>query len=187
MRDVAELAGVDKNTASTATARLCAAGALNLVQVSAFTFASRFELPKCRDLEKQTKFQTLTTTPCEGVYEVSSFSLPEAFRSRGLGKSAFEVLHALNAGPLSAPQIAKKSGRNVQTVREALNRLKRHGLVGKTGKLWCGRALEDIDLDQLSRAVGMKGAAMHQRERHKAVRLRHRLRNKLRQTELGDS
>jgi Bifunctional DNA primase/polymerase, N-terminal len=186
VRDIAELAGVDKNTASTATARLCAAGALNLVQESAFNFASRFELPNFRDLEEQTKFHTLTTTPCEGVYEVSSFLLPEAFRSRGLGRSAFEVLQAINPAPLSAQQIAEKSGRNVQTVRGALKRLKPHGLVVKAGKLWYGCALKDIDLDHLSRAVGMKGAAIHQRERHKAERLRHRLRSRLRECEHGD-
>lgn len=186
MRDVAELAGLDKNTASAATARLCAAGAIKFVQQSAYTFARRFELPNFRDLEKETKFQTLTTTICEGVYEVSSFLLPDAFRPRGLGRSAFEVLQALNAGPLSASLIAEKSGRNVQTVRTALKRLKEHGLAAKTRKLWRGRALSDIDLDELSRAVCTKGAATAQRERHKGDRLRFKVRYRVRQAEQSE-
>jgi transposase len=82
----------------------------------------------------------------------------------------------------SDPNLAKRTGRHVQTVRKALKKLQEHGLTAKSGKLWRGRAIEDIDLDQLSRAVNTKGAAVYQKERHKADRLRHRLRTKLWQT-----
>ena len=190
VRDIAELAGVDKNTASTATAALCRAGAIKLKQQSAFTFARRFELPTAKELEKNTEFHTLPKPTCEGVYEVSSFLVPEAFRTRGLGRPAFECLQHLNAGPLSCAQLAEKTGRCIETVRDAVKKLKKHGLAVKTGKLWRGRGLESIDFDALAQAVRMKGHAMHQRERHRADRLRHRLKAKLRheyeQREHGD-
>jgi predicted transcriptional regulator len=186
VRDIAELAGVDKTTASTATARLCAAGAVKLIQHSAYTFARRFELPDSRDLEKKTKFQTLPMPIREGVSEVSSFLIPEAFRARGLGRASYEALQHLGAGPLSVAELAERSGRHVQTIREALKRLKKHGLVAKQGKIWRGRALSDIDLDDLARAVSMKGAAAALRERHKADRLRHKLKRRLRQVEQSE-
>lgn len=130
---------------------------------------------------KSTKLRTLYKPYCVGVSAVSSFLTPEAFRRRGLGLASFEVLQALSAGPLTAPQIAEVTGRHVQTVRSALDKLKERGLVAKSRKLWRGRALEDIDLDDLARAVSIKGAAKAQKERHNADRIRHKLRHRLRQ------
>jgi DNA-binding MarR family transcriptional regulator len=185
VRDVAEFAGIDKSTASTATARLCAAGALKLTQRAAYTFASKYELPLYSNLitkPENTRSCGHSINPiCVGVSAVSSFLTPEAFRRKGLGLSCLEVLHALSAGPLSAPQIADKTGRHVQTVRTALKELKEHGLVAKTGKYWRGRSLEDIDLDDLARTVSVKGAALAQKERHSADRIRHKLRRRIRQ------
>jgi len=108
----------------------------------------------------------------EGVSACSSFSLPEAFRRRGLGLSTYEVLQQFSGGELTCAQLAEKTGRNVQTIRRALKKLKKVGLAGKAGKLWRGCAIEEIDLDQLAQAVHMKGAAISQRERHHADRLR---------------
>jgi len=229
VRDIAEFAGIDKSTASTATHRLCAAGALKQIQRAAYTFASKFELPLYSDLEKAAKqgrqgatgqvitsgstakpvcvfksnsfisdTQTGTTAPtpdqenarscghsinpfCVGVSAVSSFLTPEAFRRRGLGLSCYEVLQALSAGPLTTTQIAAITGRHVQTVRTALAKLAEHGLLAKTGKYWRGRAIEDIDLDELASVVAVKGVAKAQHDRHNADRIRHKLRHRLRQ------
>jgi hypothetical protein len=181
-RDLAEWAGCDKTTAATATRRLLASKVINPVQESSFTFAGRYSLPDARSLEKQTNSRTLTNKACEGVSVFRLFLLPEAFRPRGLGRSAYEVLQALGAGPLTAPQLAANTGRNVKTVRDALKRLKKHGLVAKTGKYWRGRAIEDIDEDQLTRAACMRGAASAQKERHTADRLRRKIRLKLHST-----
>lgn len=212
VRDVAELSGCDKSTASAATRRLCASNALRLVQRNAYTFACKYELPLFADIDTSTftkekkyqkekiecGFQSNTLKPadpenrrifghsinqvCVGVSAVPSFLTPEAFRRRGLGLTSFEVLQALHAGPLSAPQIAAVTGRHVQTVRAALvYKLKPRGLVAKTGKLWRGRALEDIDLDELARKVSIKGAAAAQKDRHKADRLRHKIRLRVNQ------
>lgn len=231
VRDIAELSGCDKGTASRATDKLCRAGALNLVQKSAFTFARRFKLPLFSDLDAAVKFNgkvihkrekeakreklvcvsksnSLNPQPdtqplpetgkrrkcvhslkpnCEGVLQVSSFLLPEAFRPRGLGRSAYEVLCQLSAGPLQAKHLAERTGRDVQTVRKALKRLKQHGLTAKSaGKCWIGRAIEDIDLDELARSVCMKGSARGQKERHKADRLRFSIRHRVRQHEQSE-
>jgi len=120
------------------------------------------------------------------VSETSSFLTPEAFRRKGLGLSCLEVLQAVAAGPLTAPQIAEKTGRHVQTVRSSLDKLKERGLVAKTGKYWRGRGLENIDLDDLARAECVKGVAAAQKERHKADRLRHKLMYRLRQQRAHD-
>jgi hypothetical protein len=183
VRDIAEFAACDKNTAGRATEDLCRAGAVNLVQRSAYVFARRFSLPDSRELVKRGIFQTLTTKQCEGVYASYLFLVPEPFRRGGLGKAAYEGLCAFRAGPLTAQQIAEKTGRSLKTVRIALKRLKVHSLTVKSGKVWLGRSLESIDMDALTKAVCMRGAAKAQKERHNAERLRRKVRNKVRQHE----
>lgn len=220
VRDIAEFAGIDKSTASAATHRLRAAGAVKQVQRAAFTFAAKFELPLFSDIQRlttttltkekkkqkektvcvsQSKTENQNTRTyghsinpvCVRVSANPCFLTPEAFRRRGLGLPALEVLHALGAFPRSAPQLAEITGRHVETVRNALKKLKERGLAAKQGKYWRGRSLEDIDLDDLARRVSIKGAAMAQRDRHKADRLRHKVRHRVRQqaaqTEHGDA
>jgi len=182
VRDIAEFAGIDKSTASAATHRLCNAGALKLKQRAAYNFASKYELPDCRELKKEVTCGHSINPICVGVSEsYPVFSIHEVFRRRGLGLASLEVLQALSVGPLSAPQIAEIMGRTVKTVRNALKKLKARGLAAKTGKYWRGRAIEDIDLDALAVVVKVRGAAKAQKERHNADRIRRKLRQKVRQ------
>ena len=181
VRDLAQIAGCDKDTASAATSRLLNAGKVTFEQKASLSFARKFSLPDAHSLREKDEVSDTPYKPtCEGVSVLSSFLVPEAFRPRGLGRASYEVLQAFDAGPLTCALLAEKTGRHVQTVRKALKRLKTHGLVAKTGKLWRGRALEDIDIEQLTRAVGMRGAAAGQRDRHAADRIRYEQRQRLR-------
>jgi len=173
-RDLAELAGCERRTASMGTKRLISAGLLRLTTSANFRSANRYQLH--RTLEKVSNLVPLPTTTCEGVGELSSFRLPDAFRQRGLGRSAHEVLCALESGPLEVRAIAQKTGRHIQTVRKSLSRMRKLELVEKRGRIWLARsAISDIDLEALAKVVGTSGAGNRQREKHIAERLRRRI------------
>lgn len=165
-RDLAEIAGVQRITATRATRRLRKAGLLELIESANFVYANRYRLPE------KTKFAPLPHIGLEGVGQVSSFLLPDAFRQGGLGRAAFEVLRVLEMGPLRAKEIAAQTGRHIQTVRKALKKLRRFNLAEKARGRWAGKLLKDVNLDQLARDVGTMGARKRQKERHRADRLR---------------
>lgn len=165
-RDLAEIAGVQRITATKATRRLRQAGLLELIESANFVYANRFRLPE------KTKFAPLPHSCIDGVVQCSSFLLPDAFRQRGLGRAAFEALCVLEAGPLRAKEIADQTGRHVQTVRKALKKLRRFRVANKTRGRWFGTALSEINLEQLARDVGTYGARKKQNEKHRADRLR---------------
>jgi transposase len=84
-------------------------------------------------------------------------------------------MRALEFGPLKAKEIAHRTGRHVQTVRRALSRLRRFGYAEKLQGRWTGKALNEINLEELARIVGTTGARKKQKERHRGERLRRRI------------
>ena len=88
-RELAELAGCGRVTAARATKRLVSKGLIERTQIAAFAFAAKYQLVK------KTNIDPLPHNGLIGVVQTSSFLLPEAFRQRGLGRSAYEVLNAL--------------------------------------------------------------------------------------------
>lgn len=82
-RDLAEIAGCARLTASKANRRLTQEGHLVLVATASFPYANRYRLAK------KTKFEPLPHMDLYGVDHSSSFLLPDAFRQRGLGRSRF--------------------------------------------------------------------------------------------------
>jgi len=112
------------------------------------------------------------------VEQTSSFQVPDAFRQRGLGKSALEVRYVLEKEPLSVRAIAERTGRHEQTVRKALTAMRRHELVEKKGRTWRARsAIKDVDLVALAKDVGTIGAGDRQKEKHLAERVRRKVSN----------
>jgi DNA-binding transcriptional regulator YhcF (GntR family) len=168
-RDIAEIAGVGRKTAATASRRLAASGLVEVVQSAGFLYANRYRLPE------KTNIAPLPHIGLEGVGSTSSFLLPDAFRRGGLGHAAFEVVRALEIEPLRAKEIAQRTGRHVQTVRKALLRLRRVGCVEKVYGRWNGKPLSEINLEALARIVGTTGARKKQKERHRGERLRRRI------------
>ncbi len=168
-RDIAEIAGVGRKTATRASRRLTKAGLLDLIQPATFAYANRYRLPE------KTKLTPLPHIGLEGVGSTSSFLLPDAFRKGGLGRAAFEVLRALESGPMKAKEIEQKTGRHVQTVRKALLRLSDFGYAKKSRGRWSGKPLSEINLDELARIVGTIGARRKQKEKHRGERLRRKI------------
>lgn len=165
-RDLAEIAGCARHTASKACRRLRAAGHLELVTPASFPYANRYRLPE------KTKIDPLPHMVLYGMDRTSSFLLPDAFRQGGLGRSAFEVLRALEADGLPTKELAKRTGRHVQTIRKSLHRLRTLGYTRKSDGKWFGTPIEKIDLLELARQLGMSNAGKTQHEKHKAERLR---------------
>lgn len=168
-RDVAEIAGVERKTATRASRRLAKRGFIELVQPATFAYANRYRLPE------KTKLTPLTHMVLPRVGSTSSFSLPDAFRQRGFGRPAFEVLTALGKGPLAAKEIALATGRHVQTVRKSLLRLRQFDCVEKLRGKWNGKPVSEINLDDLARRVGTNGARRQQKEKHRAERLHRKI------------
>jgi hypothetical protein len=168
-RDVAEIAGVERKTATRASRRLAKRGFIELVQPATFAYANRYRLPE------KTKLTPLTHMVLPRVGSTSSFSLPDAFRQRGFGRPAFEVLTALGKGPLAAKEIAWATGRHVQTVRKSLLRLRQFNCAEKLCGKWSGKPVSEINLDDLARSVGTSGARQQQKEKYRAERLRRRI------------
>jgi hypothetical protein len=168
-RDIAEIAGVGRKTAANASRRLAVSALLELVQSATFSYANRYRLPE------KTNIAPLPHIGLQGVGSTSSFLLPDAFRRGGLGHAAFEVMRALESGPLKPKDIAQRTGRHVQTVRKALLRLRRYGCVEKLCGRWNGKPLSEINLEELARIVGTTGARKKQKERHRGERLQRKL------------
>lgn len=184
-REVAEVAGCNSKTAAKATKRLQAQGWLDFVIPASFPYASFYRL------SEKTKLTTLPHGCSYGMYQGSSFLLPDAFRQAGLGRSAYSVLTAFDliknthsgaaASSLRAKDISESTGRHVQTVRKALHRLKNCGLAEKFRGKWTVVPLDKIDLTELARKVGTEGARREQRDKHRGQRLRRAMIMKLNQ------
>jgi hypothetical protein len=167
-RDLAEIAGCSRRTASVATGRLRAQQRLELTTFFNATYANRYRLSIVKS--KVSENVPLPTTQCEGVGQTSSFVLPDAFRSGGLGKPAYEVLIALEHGSSSVSDLALKTGRHIQTVRTALKRMLPLSLVEKRGRTWQRGPNEN--LEAVAEALGVNGSLMRQKERHQKERIR---------------
>lgn len=164
IREIAERAGVGVPAALRANRRLVEAGFLTLEAASFATAAAAYTLQKCKVI-------TLPNSP--PVRECYHFALHDAFRYRGLGKSAAHVWAILRDRPgLTVAELAERTGRNVATVRRVLGRMARivdtdtgevYRLVERDGDGW--RAV-DGDLDAIARAIGTAGAGAKQRARH---------------------
>jgi DNA-binding MarR family transcriptional regulator len=175
-RDLAEIAGCDRRTASRATRRLGERDLIRLVQSSSYSFANRYRLG-----EFDTTGPLISGSKMSmGVGQSSTFELPDAFRQRGLGRSAFEVFLALHQTPLSVKFIADRTGRDPQTVRGALRRLASVGLVRQERRLWAIlKRLEQVNMLTLAAEVGTAGALHKQKQKHRRERLRRSISNSI--------
>jgi len=166
-RRLAELAGVSWRTASVASRRLVDAGLLELTRRATPLLSHTWRLLKPSDLEGDTKFGAYvhTLSPphvmmCELMHGL------DAFRFRGLNKSAAEVLVALQlASGATVNDLAALTGRHRTTVKRGLLKMLKVGLVAALGDgYW--QAVADPDFDQVARLLGTKGAAKRQRSQH---------------------
>lgn len=182
-RDLAEIAACQRRTASNASRRLGAKNLVELISHANSLYASRYRLtaPSLKVSENA----PLPTHLREGVVQTSSFLLPDAFRGRSLGKSAYEVITTLNGGFSSVLELERKTGRHPQTVRAALRKLLLFGFVRRVGRKWQGSTIAEIE--ERTAALGMAGALDRQKEKHRAERLRFRVSQAVLQTQKAES
>ena len=107
------------------------------------------------------------------VRKCPTISNHDAFRHKGLAKSAGEILQVLLGGPATDEELVERTGRCMKTIRRWLHVMATltNPLTGEylpmvaseDGKTW--HAL-DIDLDNVAHAVGTAGKGERQRLQH---------------------
>lgn len=174
VREVAEMAGCSRNTATTATSRLIADGLLLRVRAATADLANVYRL--------NVQEQSGTLPHQEDVRKCPKLFQHDAFRhGGGLGKSALEVYEKLWNQPATAEELAALTGRHAKTVDRVLKKMSEElidvatgeiiSMVECDGELW--HALE-VDLDRVAEIVGTAGKLEAQRLKHNQERQRHR-------------
>ena len=172
-RELAELAGVSKYTASRATGRLQMQGLIERRRTKALAMATTYALvwpPNGDTLPEATASVTART----------NLVSHDAFCYAGLGKSAAEVVEALMEGPKTDSELMAYTGRCRQTIRRVLARLMRVVDI-RTGEIlnlvvcyeerweWLGH-----DLDEIAAALGTSGYGQRRQNRHAQERRAYR-------------
>jgi len=177
VRRLAELAGINKKTVLKVNRQLLDAGLVERVCSHTGTYSGLFRLGDAQSYDTSTdsgdgqKSYTSTHPVCVEVYD---FCHADAWRFRGLGKSALLVLSQLRAAPgATAAELAESTGKHKRTVTRALARMA-HIVDADTGEVlrlveadgdgW--RACTDVDLDAVARAVGTAGTGERQKAQH---------------------
>ena len=184
VREVAEIAGVNRNTANTALKRLSKQGRV-CIHVPEDGSAHRFDLTVDVD--------TATSSPAGPAEEVAviwdSMSLQgrrltptvlnnghpreshDAWQTKGLGRSSFAVYAALLDNPgLTTGALVKHTGRCRTTVKVALEKLTLHGLVKLTEGTWEALEVTEEVLDRIARHYRTAGRAYRRKAEHQAQR-----------------
>lgn len=182
-RDIAERAGISKAAAANATARLRDMGLIILVTEAVADCANIYRLGQ---LEEVGHFPTTPTvrkcpTLSPTMRKCPALSNHDAFRYKGLGKSAGEIWQVLQEGSATDEELVGQTGRSMKTVKRWLNVMATlvNPLTGEylpmvasdDGNTW--HALE-IDLDAVAHAVGTAGKGERQRLEHAKERDAHK-------------
>ncbi len=172
-RDIAEAAGV---TRKTATYRLMRADLLTREKEWIATLANVYRL----------KVDTAQLTPLRSSINVTKWGklrqdTHDAFRTRN-GKTRREVWGALqNDEALTIAELAERALCHRDTIARALSRMAHIvdmatgeviSMVECDGDKW--RAVSDVDLDAIARALGTAGASEKQKRQHAEERQKHR-------------
>ncbi len=173
-RELAELAAVGFKTAIRATHRITASGLITLEAKFTVSCPNRYRLEtfgRSDTLPKNSIVRECVTTPTEH----------DAFRGRYLGKTAAEIWGLLQAEPLTAAELAERTGRYLGTVKRTLARMRRivdtvtgeviSEMVTPDGDKW--HACADVDLDGLAKFFCTAGKAADQKKQHAEERRIH--------------
>jgi DNA-binding transcriptional regulator YhcF (GntR family) len=193
VRTLAELAGVNRDTASNSNQRLCADDFLQLVRpgggdcASLFTYGSQIAEDR-KEAEKNAPPSSSSSAAAAFAAEVDkprhtlstssvrkcpTLSIHDAFRYRGLGKTGGEVYASLQDTPATVKELAQVTGAHKKTVKRVLVRMSKivDGMTGEVLQMvecddsgrW--QAL-DVDLELVARVIGTAGTGERQRATH---------------------
>lgn len=171
IREVAELAGVNKETAMNAIKRLLAQGIVCFSNgpYDGHAGASHYRLVLPEEVIT-TRTVGVTYTPV-GVNVRSSDTGHDVWHSRALGKSAQSCWAALcEAGTLTVAELAARTGRTPPTIRRVLARLAEFGLAQADNKNWQVLDVASDALDRIALELGTSGRGEARTERHQEER-----------------
>ena len=175
-RDLADMAGVGRTTASRSTWRLCKSGLLVPDKSAIADNAKTYQLANLVNLDKVGHSLRASI-----VRKCPTLSDHDAFRYRGLGKSAGQIYAVLQENPASIKELAELTGRHIKTIKRNLERMAK--LADKlTGEFLPMVASNDgknyhllpINLDRVAHAIGTAGKGIKQRKEHAKERRLHR-------------
>ncbi len=172
-RDLADMAGVGRTTASRSTWRLCKSGLLVPDKKGIVDNANTYQLGNLDKVGHSLRASTVRKCP--------TLSDHDAFRYRGLGKSAGQIYAILQKRHASIEELAEMTGRHIKTIKRNLERMAK--LTNKlTGEFMPMVASNDgkvyhllpINLDRIAHAVNTAGKGTEQRKKHAKERRLHR-------------
>ena len=183
VREVAELAAVNKETAYKAIGRLVAADLVHRAGTDAQGSSSHYSLsphvlPDADPVgfnftvpNNETRTVGETYTPVGSSVRISAH---DAWHRDALGKSALACWTEMQKSQgLTVAVIAERSGKKPLTVRRALEKLKDHGLTFEDDGQWYAEDVSMAVLDQIASEYGTLGRADGRVQRHRTERERH--------------
>ncbi len=191
VREVAELAGVNKETACAALSRLVKAGLVHLEGQDGAARSARYSLavhvlseyvpvaqePVCpppASGENQSQTRTVGEAYALVGVSVRNSEAHDVWHSLALGKSALACWTTLQAAPgLTEAEIVARTGKTRPTVRLALGKLDGHGLAHADDGHWRAVDVSVAVLDQIAQEQGTLGRAEGRVQRHREERERH--------------
>lgn len=168
-RDLAERSGLYRTTVERANKRLIFQGLIHVDRNNEGQNATEYKI-LLQDAS------TLSQVVDERVDASCNITAHDAFRFRGLGKSAGEVYSALRRQPSTKKELVEKTGKCNTTVDRALKRMAKladpdtgeiYPMVFLEGKVWYAL---DIELDRVADYVGTAGALRRQKKKHRDER-----------------
>lgn len=172
-RDLADMAGVGRSTASRSTWRLCKSGLLVLDKNAIADNANTYQLGNLDKVGHSLRASFVRKCPTLSDHDV--------FRYRGLGKSAGQIYAVLQDNPASIEELVAATGRHIKTIKRNLDRMAKltDKLTGEYLPMVASDAnqiyyLLPIDLNRIAHAVGTAGKGRNQRKEHAKERRFHR-------------
>lgn len=177
-RELGELAGVNRNTATKSTHRLSEPdpGLLTTVKAATFTHANRYQLllPTSLSSECAKLGQSLTNNMCETGLLSHMFTGHNAFRWGALNKTGAQLAWLLyQRGEVSTQELEAETGRHRTTVKRKLTTMMRAGLADPLGEgvwRWAPRGDPMAALDEAAEILGTDNALDRQKARHRQNR-----------------
>jgi predicted transcriptional regulator len=176
IREIAESAGVNKETALSAIHRLTDAGLVHPDGHDQTTGAGLYTLSVPESLSREGRCVIRTLYPTGGVGDPGVRILHhahDAWHPHALGKAALACYTALLLQPMSAKGIAEATGRTRFTVQRALRALEQHGLIHYKGDTWEAVETTREALDKIALDYGTLGKACQRVEQHQTERQQH--------------
>ena len=173
MREVSELANVNKETACNATHRLENAGLIRRAGQDEISSAYSYVIPMVEQSEEAKVNPNPYTTTTGGGYLpcVRSSYTSDLWHTCAIGKSAYSVWQALlREGELTPAALAAATGRCSQTVSRALKRLGECQLVTRIGRVWIGHEASAETLAAIAAERGAAGRVARRQGRHAGER-----------------